>query len=1092
MGTMKKLPRLFIATFICLIVSDGHGQNNHLTFSRNAFDPEKIAKAGSYDSRYPLAIDQVPSWKTFLGGSSIDYGYGIAVDTSGNVYVTGESRATWGSPVRSFSGSKGTADAFVAKLNNSGVLQWNTFLGESSNDVGRSIAVYTSGDVYVTGGSEDTWGSPVRPFSGSSGTPNAFVAKLNNSGVLQWNTFLGGSVNDVGQGIAVGTSGDVYVTGGSDKTWGSPIRPFDNSPFNDDAFVAKLNGSGVLQWNTFLGGASYDWGYGIAVDTNGNVCVTGESRATWGAPDRPFNSSGMKDAFVAMLNGGGVLQWNTFLGSSGDDFGNGIAMDTSGVVYVTGESRATWGLPVRPFTSSEYGDAFVAKLDGGGVLQWNTFLGGSDRDSGRGIALDTSGNVYVTGWSCTTWGSPVRPFSSASWYDAFVAMLNGSGVLRWNTFLGRFKNDIGIDKALDTSAIALDTSGNFYVTGGSSSSENYPDPLDVGADVLVAKVNVPTIDVHSPNGGEALLAGSAQNIAWGTTDTITDVKIEYSTDDGTNWTTIIASTANTGSYAWTLPNTDSTHCLVRISDAANAGTFDVSDAVFGIIIPTVISLSHTWLSFCAVAGGVATQTQSVIISNTGGGTLLWIASSKQTWLGLTPVSGIGGGLLQVSVNPAGLAAGYIYFGKISVVDMNAANSPQEIWVGLTVKAAGTSTAPFGDFATPLDGTSGITGAIPVTGWALDDIETVSVKIWRDASAGETSGLWFVGDAIFVEGARPDVEAGYPAHPFNYRAGWGYMLLTNMLPGQGNGTYRLYAYASDREGNQVLLGTKTITCSNALAVKPFGTIDTPEQGGNASGNPYLNFGWVLTPQTKTVPKDGSTIDVYVDSVKVGNLATAPNVYDQYRVDVSTAFPGLNNTGAPGAGGPVGAYFLDTTKYPNGVHTIAWVATDDEGAADGIGSRYFNIMNTGTTANEIKTVGSTIIPDFAESLPKMDSLGMLPVSFDPVSMKRGFDLSAPAEMIEPDRYGVIRTEIREVERLELGFGKGMVFKGYLVMGDELRGLPVGSALDTKKGTFSWLPGPGFLGTYNLIFVQKDGFGIGRRIPVAVTIRPKFETK
>jgi len=1090
MGTMKKLPCLLIATFICLMVSDGHGHNNHLTFSGSVFDSEKIPQrflrqevgfnAGSDDSRYPLVIDQAPSWKTFLGGSSIDYGYGIAVDTSGNVYVTGYSNATWGAPVRPFSGSNGTADAFVAKLNNSGVLQWNTFLGESSNDVGRGIAVDTSGDVYVTGDSGSTWGSPVRPFSGSSGTPNAFVAKLNNSGVLQWNTFLGGSVNDVGQGIAVGTSGDVYVTGGSNKTWGSPIRPFDNSPFNDDAFVAKLNGSGVLQWNTFLGGASYDWGCGIAVDTNGNVCVTGESRATWGAPDRPFNSSGMKDAFVAMLNGGGILQWNTFLGSSGDDFGIGIAMDTSGVVYVTGESRATWGLPVRPFTSSEYGDAFVAKLDGGGVLQWNTFLGGSDRDAGRGIALDTSGNVYVTGWSCTTWGSPVRPFTSVSWHDTFVVKLNGSGILRWNTFLGRYKNSLGDDNYLDTSSIALDASGNIYVVGYC---------YDSGStfDIFVGKISVPTIDVHSPNGGEALLAGSAQNIAWGTTDTITDVKIEYSTDDGTNWTTIIASTANTGSYEWNLPNTDSTHCLVRISDAANAGTFDVSDEVFGIIIPTVISLSHTWLSFCAVAGGVATQTQSVIISNTGGGTLRWVASSKQTWLGVTRVSGSGGGLLQVSVNPTGLASGYIYFGKVSVVDMNAANSPQTINVALTVKAAGTSTAPFGDFATPLDGTSGITGAIPVTGWALDDIETVSVKIWRDASAGETSGLWFIGDAIFVEGARPDVEAGYAAHPFNYRAGWGYMLLTNFLPAQGNGTYNLYAYATDKEGNQVLLGTKTITCDNAHATRPFGTIDTPSQGGDTSGSTYVDFGWVLTPKPKTVPTDGSTIDVYVDSVKVGNLATAPNVYNQYRVDVATAFPGLNNSG-----GPVGAFYLDTTKYTNGVHTIHWIATDDANAAEGIGSRYFNIMNTGTTANEIKTVGSTIISDFAESLPNMDSLGRLPVSFDPVSMKRGFDLSAPAEMIEPDRFGVIRTEIREVERLELDLGKGLDLKGYLVVGEELRPLPIGSTLDSQKGTFSWLPGPGFLGTYNLIFVQKDGFGIGRRIPAVVTIKPKFETK
>jgi hypothetical protein len=244
--------------------------------------------------------------------------------------------------------------------------------------------------------------------------------------------------------------------------------------------------------------------------------------------------------------------------------------------------------------------------------------------------------------------------------------------------------------------------------------------------------------------------------------------------------------------------------------------------------------------------------------------------------------------------------------------------------------------------------------------------------------------------------------------------------------------------------------------------------------------------------KTVPKNGSTISVWVDGTQAGTLATAPNVYNQYRVDVSTAFPGLNNTGSLGAGGPVGAFYLDTTKYANGVHTIYWIATDDGGQADGIGSRYFNIVNTGTTANEIKAVGSTIVPDFAAAVPKMDSIARFLVSFDPVSVKRGFDLSAPAEMLEPNRYGVILTEMREVERLELDLGKGLDLKGYLVVGDELRPLPIGSTVDTKKGTFSWLPGPGFLGTYNLLFVQEDEFGIGRRIPVAVTIKPKFRTK
>jgi hypothetical protein len=249
----------------------------------------------------------------------------------------------------------------------------------------------------------------------------------------------------------------------------------------------------------------------------------------------------------------------------------------------------------------------------------------------------------------------------------------------------------------------------------------------------------------------------------------------------------------------------------------------------------------------------------------------------------------------------------------------------------------TQALPFGAVDTPTENATGIEGAIPVTGWALDDTGVTRVVVSRDAVAGEPAGaLIYVGDAVFVEGARPDVAALYPAYPRSTRAGWGFMLLTNMLPNQGNGTFKIWLHAVDREGHQTLLGTRTFTCANSAATMPFGTLDTPGQGATVSGSAYVVFGWALTPPSGTIPTDGSTIWVYVDGVPVGHP-----VYNNYRSDIATLFPGYANSD-----GAIGYYVLDTTKLSNGIHSIAWSVTDDLGRSAGIGSRYFWVKNTET--------------------------------------------------------------------------------------------------------------------------------------------------
>jgi hypothetical protein len=230
-------------------------------------------------------------------------------------------------------------------------------------------------------------------------------------------------------------------------------------------------------------------------------------------------------------------------------------------------------------------------------------------------------------------------------------------------------------------------------------------------------------------------------------------------------------------------------------------------------------------------------------------------------------------------------------------------------------------------------------------------------------ATEPAGaLVFIGNAQIVPGTRPDVAVTYPGYPGN-TGGWGYLLLTNELPnstgqpGVGNGTYNLHVLITDNAGQVVDLGARTITVNNAASILPFGSIDTPTQGGTASGTAFVNFGWVLTPEPNMIPFNGSTIKVLIDTpcpssavVPTCNPMTATVTgYNISRCDVDQDFPSLANSGSTncalsgGSPGPVGYYYLDTTKLANGLHTIAWVVTDSAGNASGIGSRYFNVQN-----------------------------------------------------------------------------------------------------------------------------------------------------
>jgi hypothetical protein len=307
-------------------------------------------------------------------------------------------------------------------------LVYSNILDASGNDAGFDIAVDSSGNAYLTGNTDSSDFPTKNPFQDSfgGGSYDAFVTKFTSTGTISYSTYLGGNLSDVGYGIAVDSSGNAYVTGNTSSGDFPTKNPFQPSLIGttNDAFVTKFTSTGTLSYSTYLGGNGNDYGYGIAVDSSGNAYVTGNTKTTDFPTKNPFQPSagggfnGADDAFVTKFTSTGTLSYSTYLGGSDDDSGRGIAVDSSGNAYVTGSMYSTDFPTKNPFQPSAGGgfadhDAFVAKFTSTGTLSYSTYLGGSDDDYGRGIAVDSSGNAYVTGHT-TSDDFPQKPDSDTA------------------------------------------------------------------------------------------------------------------------------------------------------------------------------------------------------------------------------------------------------------------------------------------------------------------------------------------------------------------------------------------------------------------------------------------------------------------------------------------------------------------------------------------------------------------------------------------------------------------------------------------------------------------------------------------------------
>jgi subtilisin family serine protease len=429
-----------------------------------------LCGAGIIDAAAAVAAvtpDPAYAWHTFYGSRSVN---AIAVD-GGDVYVAGNSDISWNgpsgeAPLNAFSGAY---NIFIMKLDSTGTYQWHAFYGAYD---GRGIAADGSGNVYITGHSSGSWNGPSGQAPLNSGF-GAFVLKLSSNGEYQWHTFYGAYE---GSGIAADGSGNVYVTGNSAGSWNgssgqAPLNAYSGSW---DLFLLKLNSTGIYQWHTFYGSGVEDIAHAIAVEKNGNVYVTGYSNATWGSPRNAF--SGSTKILVLKLDNNGIYQWHTFYGSGSlQDNAYGIDVDESGNVFMIGYSNASWNgpsgqAPLHDASPGGFG-AFVLKLSSNGDYQWHTFYSSFYNSYGTGFNVAVSGcNVYAMGISESSWNGPSgqaprKAYSGMT--DIVVLKLSSSGAYKWHTFYGALQTDVN-------KGMASDGSGNVYMTGTSEAFWNGP------------------------------------------------------------------------------------------------------------------------------------------------------------------------------------------------------------------------------------------------------------------------------------------------------------------------------------------------------------------------------------------------------------------------------------------------------------------------------------------------------------------------------------------------------------------------------------------------------------------------------------------
>ena len=430
-------------------------------------------KVDPYDQNHDLLIDPNIEWGTYYGGSADETCYGMEMDKTGNIYITGitssaSAIATSGAYLSSLMGKR---SAFIAKFNSLGNLKWATYYGGKDATYSKSIALDVNGNIFISGITWDSTGIATNGAYKTSATAytSAFLAKFNTSGYLSWGTYFGGDKYDESNSVATDSAGNVYILCDGSSTDIATSGAYQSSNNGkDDIYLAKFSNAGGLNWATYFGGNYYEYGTCVKIDNKGNAIITGTTEsttnlATSGASQTSYQ--GITDVFLAKFNSAGALKWATYYGGDQYDASSCLVTDIYGNIYLTGGTKSSYpGIATSGAYKSSYVydyDAFIAKFNESGNLVWGSYYGGDGKDYAYDICLNKSGNLLVTGNTYSTYGIVTQ--NAYERYpkkggNIFIAEFSTNSRLLYGTYFGSNSN-------IHAAGIRTDTSSNIYITG---------------------------------------------------------------------------------------------------------------------------------------------------------------------------------------------------------------------------------------------------------------------------------------------------------------------------------------------------------------------------------------------------------------------------------------------------------------------------------------------------------------------------------------------------------------------------------------------------------------------------------------------------